>query len=715
MLCRKEMFFILVLICMAPLAKAAPTITVTATSATLLGGSQTISLTCTLIDPNQTGVLRTGGTVITNFSTNTATPGTTATCGPIWGNDVVTDGFGNASTSYYLISVYTVSGGIIASTPSVLQAYQFAGSGTFDLSSTLPYALGPVSPAGSVLGQNLTFTGIDIATGLWTFNAGITSAGPTQLNGTTTAANPIVGSVTGSAGSATTATTATNLSGPGSITNIGKIDKNYCVIDGSTFAASAAGINNCDTVFLSGIPGEIWVPGNVTATDAQITISAGHTLRVTGNLTIANPVLLGKYSRLTCSAEDSGANAEGMLTASVNMTSMVRGTAQDGSIETWYIDNCTFNGNSKTFTRPVVDLTGANDVGRFAGLQIFSYAGTQAGIGFDQSGGVNCCGHIVLDKIWLAPNSSAPCFTALHDNSNSAIIESFDIRYLECQGSTAASPILIQNTGASGGLLRFIHIGFLEVDSAGTQAININGVNHLIVDTVLCSISPCVVIQNSSNNQGIYFKHVLDIAGGTTISDLMSSPNQTITVPEVQNYAALNTNALAQSADYFLETVNFFRLNFPEQSAPSSFAATGNDPCYGDSTAHAIKCSYNGGSFGQLPISPNPLISMTAPTITGAGCGGTLAAISAPNGTASFNIFTGTAPTSGGCTITMPAATTDWHCESNHVSAISTTNFIIQQTGALSTTSVTLQLFSDVAAATAPAASDTWRVTCTAN
>src|SRR5690242_19011868 len=164
----RKLALLILLLC--PLAlRAAPTVTVTATSTTLLGTSQTISLTCSLIDPNQTGVLRTGGTVITNFTTSTATPGTTATCGPIRGNDVITDGFGNASTSYYLISVSTVTGGIIASTPAVLQAYQFAGSGTFDLSSTLPFALGPVSPAGSVLGQNLTFSGTDTATGPWTF------------------------------------------------------------------------------------------------------------------------------------------------------------------------------------------------------------------------------------------------------------------------------------------------------------------------------------------------------------------------------------------------------------------------------------------------------------------------------------------------------------------------------------------------------------------
>jgi hypothetical protein len=133
------------------------------------------------------------------------------------------------------------------------------------------------------------------------------------------------------------------------------------------------------------------------------------------------------------------------------------------------------------------------------------------------------------------------------------------------------------------------------------------------------------------------------------------------------------------------------------------------------SAARIIQIADPSATSGLLLGGTNLTFSPIAPTIAAGGCGGSAAAISAPNGTASFNIFTGTAPTSGGCTITMPAATTDWHCEANHVSAISTTNFIIQQTGALSTTSVNLQLFSDVAAATAPTASDTWRVSCTAN
>lgn len=113
----------------------------------------------------------------------------------------------------------------------------------------------------------------------------------------------------------------------------------------------------------------------------------------------------------------------------------------------------------------------------------------------------------------------------------------------------------------------------------------------------------------------------------------------------------------------------------------------------------------------------NLLASATAPTIAGAGCGGTVAAIQNANGTASFEIFTGTAPTSAGCTVTFPAAAHHWICPTiTHTSAVSTTNFIILQTGALSSTSVTFQLFSDVAAATAPTASDTWAVSgCYAN
>jgi hypothetical protein len=166
-----------------------PQVTITATSATLLGTTQIISLDCRLVDPNGTGILRVGTSVLTNLDTATVTPGTTATCGPLWGADVVTDGFGNINTTYYLVSVFVVTNGILASTPALSQAYQLDGSATYDLSTALPYSLGAVSPAGSVLGQNLTFTGTNNATGPWTFSNIITNVS----NGTFTETTPTAG------------------------------------------------------------------------------------------------------------------------------------------------------------------------------------------------------------------------------------------------------------------------------------------------------------------------------------------------------------------------------------------------------------------------------------------------------------------------------------------------------------------------------------------
>ena len=135
----KRLALLLLLLCPFALP-AAPAITVSGNSVTILGSAQTISLTCTLIDPNNTGNLRSGANIITTFITSTATPSNVATCGPIFGNDVITDGYGNANTTYYKVQVFTVSGGIVASTPSLQQFYAFTGSGTIDLATATPLA-----------------------------------------------------------------------------------------------------------------------------------------------------------------------------------------------------------------------------------------------------------------------------------------------------------------------------------------------------------------------------------------------------------------------------------------------------------------------------------------------------------------------------------------------------------------------------------------------
>lgn len=114
-------------------------------------------------------------------------------------------------------------------------------------------------------------------------------------------------------------------------------------------------------------------------------------------------------------------------------------------------------------------------------------------------------------------------------------------------------------------------------------------------------------------------------------------------------------------------------------------------------------------------IFSNLLFSTTAPTIAAAGCGGSAAAISGtPNGTASFNVNVGTAPTSGGCTVTLPTAATGWNCFVTDLTTNSTSVFVQKQTGGSATTAI-LQNFSDVAVATAPSASDIYHVSCFAN
>lgn len=109
----------------------------------------------------------------------------------------------------------------------------------------------------------------------------------------------------------------------------------------------------------------------------------------------------------------------------------------------------------------------------------------------------------------------------------------------------------------------------------------------------------------------------------------------------------------------------------------------------------------------------NIFMSSTAPTIAGAGCGGSGASISTNNGTVAFDINVGTAPTAGGCTVTMPQAATRWNCSVNDYTTISTSVFVQKQTSS-TTTSVVFQNYSDVAVATAPTASDIYHVQCAA-
>lgn len=176
---RLAAFLVLALVVLfCPAARSAPSITVSASAVTLLGTSQTISLTCTLIDPAATGKLSVSGVgIISNLVTSSATPGTTATCGPLYGDDVVLNGNGNVNSTYYKIQTFVVTNGIVASTPVLQNFYALQGSGTIDLATASPTSPGLFS----AVGGNVSLPGTFAVTGLASLNGGFTSAGPNTL------------------------------------------------------------------------------------------------------------------------------------------------------------------------------------------------------------------------------------------------------------------------------------------------------------------------------------------------------------------------------------------------------------------------------------------------------------------------------------------------------------------------------------------------------
>jgi hypothetical protein len=208
-------------------------------------------------------------------------------------------------------------------------------------------------------------------------------------------------------------------------------------------------------------------------------------------------------------------------------------------------------------------------------------------------------------------------------------------------------------------------------------------------------------------------------------------PVGTAAQPDLQaTGSAANTGiALTTSAACFSTTGNLttcsgsgFTLALARVVGWASSTSAGVAPDTGLSRASATVIDVGNGTAGNATGTMNlasvqvagvTLLSSTAPTIAGAGCGGSAASIVTGN-TAAFKVNVGATPGSA-CTITMPAATTGWNCTANDITTQSTGVFLQKQTGAESTTSVVITNFSDVAAATAFTASDILKVQCSAD
>jgi parallel beta-helix repeat protein len=129
----------------------------------------------------------------------------------------------------------------------------------------------------------------------------------------------------------------------------------------------------------------------------------------------------------------------------------------------------------------------------------------------------------------------------------------------------------------------------------------------------------------------------------------------------------------------------------------------------GDTT---ISNLVNGISTPSISVSAL-MVSNTAPTIAGAGCGGSAAAISGtPNGTAAFAFSVGTAPGIA-CTLTLPTAPTAWNCFAFDQTSNSNADgsYYIKQTGGTLAT-VLFTFFAQSGIGTAPPDNDIIRVGC---
>jgi len=170
---------------------------------------------------------------------------------------------------------------------------------------------------------------------------------------------------------------------------------------------------------------------------------------------------------------------------------------------------------------------------------------------------------------------------------------------------------------------------------------------------------------------------------------------------------------------------------FGETTAPAAGATT--DVCYGDSTAHALECSYNNGAFSPVVrnldlLSPPPigtttpnsikattitetnlLLSNAAPTISSGF--GTTPSIVQPNGTAAFEINVGTGGTATSGVIGLPTATNGWNCTCQDKTTFSATVNYCRQT-ADSTTTATIGNFNSTFVAAAWVASDILYLRC---
>jgi hypothetical protein len=251
------------------------------------------------------------------------------------------------------------------------------------------------------------------------------------------------------------------------------------------------------------------------------------------------------------------------------MAQMVRGTAQDGTEESWYVDTCSFNGGGKTFTSGVIDLTGINDRTHIYDATIYNYKSTVGGI-YSTTAGTKGrgSGHLEIKNVWLDPglsNSGSTCLLLDTSASTVAFTEEIILDGIECQNSTAKYPIEFRNTNTPvSPTMRGIWAKHVTIEgtSAATSQLYLNGVNDSHFEDIFCDGTAinCVDIANTKNNYAISIFDIEAPISGLTNTLIDRLNNFTIAqsgalgTSHVQHYTVAGTASLGANYSRWYQT-----------------------------------------------------------------------------------------------------------------------------------------------------------------
>jgi hypothetical protein len=417
----------------------------------------------------------------------------------------------------------------------------------------------------------------------------------------------------------------------------GMTDTSRTAVNSIRFADQYAGadfgakINAADTNLGSANNGTIVVRGNQTAT-TQITVRPRHTLRVEGALGISQPILMSDGAAIQCNtSRGSGGDSLniGGIYARAPMSSMVRGLTQDGTTEMFTVIGCGFDGGYQPITNGVIDLTGMNDRTTIRDLEIIHF--NDGACVYVGNAPVNSTSFQKIENIWCGATGGVghneSCLKIVATGTNQGTINNLEINGFECGDATAAYPILIQDssTGPVNTIYQLYlnNITFISVNA--TSAIRIDKAWMVSIDHVSCAttLTNCVDVSSNTGNQGIVVHHIFGALNGSV--NLILDGLNSVTIPGAGR-TGLETYSFYNPSSPGNFTAMGFLNSLSETTVPPTFTGTGVDTCYGDSTTHGVKCSFNNDTFGLLARtnaaqtwSGNQAnMTLVAPTLSGA-------------------------------------------------------------------------------------------------